>query len=79
MRLNVKAMALCLGIVWGAAVLFTGLANLLWSGYGTVFLKCLASVYPGYKASGSLGDLIIGVSYGLVDGGLFGLESPPKK
>ncbi len=73
MKLNVRAMAFALGILWGAAVLFTGLANFLWSGYGTVFLQCLASVYPGYKASGSLGDVIIGVAYGVVDGGLFGL------
>jgi hypothetical protein len=73
MKLNVRAMAFCMAIIWGAAVLLSGLANLLWSGYGTVFLQCLASVYPGYKASGSAGDLIIGVAYGVVDGGLFGL------
>jgi hypothetical protein len=73
MKLNVKAMAFGMGILWGAAVLFTGLANFLWTGYGTVFLQCLASVYPGYQATGSLGDLVIGVAYGVVDGGVFGL------
>ncbi|MEJ2725286.1 MAG: hypothetical protein P8175_11725 [Deltaproteobacteria bacterium] len=55
MRLNIKAMAFTLGILWGAIVLLTGLANLIWSGYGTGFLQILASVYPGYKASGSVG------------------------
>jgi hypothetical protein len=73
MKLNVKAMAFGIGIVWGAAVLLTGIANLLWTGYGTIFLQCMASVYPGYKASGSIGDLIIGVAYAVVDGGIFGL------
>jgi hypothetical protein len=73
MKLNVKAMAFGIGIVWGAAVLFTGIAHLLWTGYGTIFLQCMASVYPGYNASGSIGDLIIGVAYAVVDGGIFGL------
>ena len=73
MRLNIRAMALAVGILWGAAALVTGLANLIWSEYGTGFLQLLASIYPGYKASGSIGDLIIGVLYALVDGGLFGL------
>lgn len=73
MKLNVKAMAFGIGIVWGAAVLLTGIANLLWTGYGAIFLQCMASVYPGYKASGSIGDLIIGVAYAVVDGGIFGL------
>ena len=73
MKLSVKAMAFGIGILWGAVVLFTGIANLLWSGYGTIFLQGMASVYPGYHASGSIGDLIIGVAYAVVDGGLFGL------
>jgi hypothetical protein len=73
MKLNIKATVLALGILWGAAVLVTGLANLIWSSYGTGFLQLLASIYPGYKASGSIGDLITGVLYSLVDGGLFGL------
>jgi hypothetical protein len=73
MRLNIRAMAFGFGILWGAAVLVTGLANLIWSDYGTGFLRLLASIYPGYEASGSIGDLITGVLYSLVDGGLFGL------
>jgi hypothetical protein len=73
MRLNIKAMALAIGILWSAAVLVTGLANLIWPEYGTEFLQLLASIYPGYKVSGSIGDLIIGVLYALVDGGLCGL------
>jgi hypothetical protein len=73
MRLDVKAMAFALGIVSAVAVLLTGLANLVWPGYAGQFLQLLASVYPGYKASGSLRDLVTGVVYALVDGALFGL------
>ena len=73
MRFNIKAMTFAMGVLWGAVVLITGLANLVWSGYGIGFLKILASVYPGYKASGTVGDLMSGVLYALVDGGIFGL------
>jgi len=73
MRLNIKAMAFGMAILWGGVLLVTGLTNIIWSGYGTNFLQLLASVYPGYNASGSIGDLISGVLYALVDGGLFGL------
>lgn len=73
MPLNIRAMALALAILCGATVFVTGLANLAWSCYGSEFLRLLASVYPGYKASGSVADLIIGILYALVDGALFGL------
>jgi len=73
MRLDVKAMAFALGILSAVAVLVTGLANLVWPGYAGQFLQLLASVYPGYKADGSLRDLVTGVLYSLVDGALFGL------
>lgn len=73
MRLNVKAMIFSLGILWGVVVFTAGLANIIWPGYGSEFLRMLASLYPGYKASGSAGDLITGILYALVDGGLFGL------
>jgi len=73
MKLNIKAMAFAAGIVWAFVVFVAGLANLFWSGYGAAFLKVLASVYPGYHASGKAGDLMAGVLYALVDGALFGL------
>jgi hypothetical protein len=73
MRLSIRGMVLALAILWGAVVLVTGLANLIWTGYGAAFLQILSSVYPGYKASGSMGDLMTGVLYSLVDGALIGL------
>jgi hypothetical protein len=55
------------------ALLLVGAANLIWSGYGVVFLQLMASIYPGYHAAGSLGDLIVGILYALVDGAICGL------
>jgi ABC-type phosphate transport system permease subunit len=72
MRLNPKAMALTIGILWAGALLITGIANSIWSGYGTTFLQVVASIYPGYQAKGSMGDLIVGTLYALVDGAVGG-------
>ena len=60
-------------ILWAGAVFIVGLANLIWPGYGKAFLLMLASIYPGYKASGLFGDMIAGSLYALVDGAIMGL------
>jgi len=73
MKLNVKALVFSLALFWGLAVFITGLANLIWPGYAEAFLKVVASVYPGYKASGMFGDLIVGTLYALLDGAACGL------
>ncbi|NIQ37065.1 MAG: hypothetical protein GTN81_00515 [Proteobacteria bacterium] len=73
MKLNVKALAFAAGILWGLAVLLVGLANLIWSGYGGGFLQIVASIYPGYQATPSIGEVIVGTLYALVDGGICGL------
>jgi hypothetical protein len=73
MKLNVKALASTAGILWALALLLVGAANLVWSGYGVAFLRLMASVYPGYHAAGSVGDLIVGTLYALVDGAVCGL------
>jgi hypothetical protein len=51
----------------------TGVINLIWQGYGDAFLKMMASIYPGYHAAGSLGDLIVGTLCALLDGVICGL------
>lgn len=73
MKFNIKALVLTVAILWGVAVFLTGIANLIWSGYGNTFLNCVASIYPGYHATGSFGDLIVGTLYALVDGAVAGL------
>ena len=73
MKLNLKALVLTAGILWALAIFITAVANLIWSGYGVAFLQAMASVYPGYHASRSIGDVIVGTLYALVDGAICGL------
>ena len=73
MKLNLKALVLTAAILWALAVFLVGGANLIWSGYGGAFLRLMASIYPGYHATGSIGDLIVGALYALVDGAICGL------
>lgn len=73
MKLDIKAMAITLGLVWGAAILLVGIANLMWPNYGQAFLQVTASIYPGYTADASAGQLIVGTLYGLVDGAAAGV------
>ena len=62
MRLNLKAVTLTASIIWALAIFLTGIMNLIWTGYGDAFLKVIASLYPGFKAEGSFGDVIIGTN-----------------
>ncbi len=73
MKLDVKALALTGGLIWGILAMFlSGVANLIWSGYAQGFLDVMASVYPGYNATDGFGQVIIGTLYGLVDGAIAG-------
>lgn len=72
MKLSVKALAISAGLLWGGAILAVGLANMCWTGYGVAFLNMAGSVYPGYTPDGSLGSVITGTLYALVDGGVAG-------
>jgi hypothetical protein len=67
MRLNLKALTIAAAIVWAAAVLIVGVANSIWPGYGKAFLSLLASIYPGFGATGTIGDALVGSAYALVD------------
>ncbi len=73
MKLDIKGVAIALGLVWGFLAMFlTGLANLVWPGYGQSFLNVMASLYPGYAATASIGQVLVGTVYGLVDGAVAG-------
>ncbi|MGA9384830.1 MAG: hypothetical protein WBV63_07385 [Candidatus Sulfotelmatobacter sp.] len=68
MKLNTKALALTSAILWGLAMLVTSLANLIWGNFGEQFLQTTSSVYPGYHATRSITEVIVGTLYGAVDG-----------
>ncbi|MEZ4413965.1 MAG: hypothetical protein R2910_13330 [Gemmatimonadales bacterium] len=72
MRLDLKALAIAGGLLWGGAVLLVGAAHLVWPGYGGAFLDVVSSIYPGYEVGG-FGSVIVGALYGLVDGAVAGL------
>jgi hypothetical protein len=72
MRLNITAMALAFGLIWGGGLLVVGAANLIWPGYGQAFLQLCASIYPGYRPGTGIGSVITGTIYALVDGGVGG-------
>ena len=73
MKLNVKALTITAALIWAGAIFIVGIANMVSSGYGNTFLASVASIYPGYKASGSFGDVIVGTLYALLDGAIGGL------
>lgn len=69
MKLSPKALALTFGVLWGASMLLVGLASLAFEGYGKDFLEVMAAIYPGYKGDvNTIGNVLIGSGYGLVDG-----------
>lgn len=72
MSLNIKALAMTGGVVWGGAFLFLGLANLMVPSYGALALDLGASIYPGYQEPGGLGSVIVVTLYALIDGAVGG-------
>ncbi|VVB94404.1 Uncharacterised protein [uncultured archaeon] len=64
MPLNPKAFGLAAGVMWGLALLVTTLISVS-TGYATMFLNIIASIYLGYSIS-PLGS-IIGLIYGFAD------------
>lgn len=72
MKLDVKALALAAGTLWGLAVLLLGWFG--WTGIGAKIVDALGSVYLGYSPTfigGILGGLWAFFD-GLVTGALFG-------
>ncbi len=70
MKLSVKGLAISAAIIWGAALLIMGSANMMFPGYGTNFLEVMGSVYPGYQPGTGFSSVIIGSLYGVVDAGI---------
>jgi|TARA_B100000745_G_scaffold71849_1_gene43077 hypothetical protein len=68
MMLSPVALAVTAAVIWGAAIFVIGTINALVPGYGDTVLTLVVSIYPGYAASGTLGDLIQGTAYAIFDG-----------
>ncbi len=72
MKLSVEAVTLTGTIFWGVCFLFVSISNYLWPPYGKAFLDLMSSVYPGYRAAGTVGSIINGTLYAFMAGGLGG-------
>lgn len=71
-KLSVKGMAAACALLWGGAMLFGGVAHLIWPSYGGVLLEFAASIYPGYHPNGGPFSVVVATLYGLVDAGCGG-------
>ena len=72
MRLNITAMSMAFGLLWGGCILVVAAANMIWPSYGQAFLQLRASIYPGYRPGTGMGSVVTGTIYALVDGAIGG-------
>jgi len=73
MKLSVKAFAITAAIFWGFALVFVGVANLIWPAYGAEFLNVVSSIYPGYETGTGVTGIVVSSLYGVVDAGIAGM------
>jgi len=71
-QISPKALALAAAILWGGFILLVGAVNLASPLYGVEFLNIACSLYPGFHASRTLLDVLIGTGYGSVVGAIGG-------
>jgi hypothetical protein len=72
MRLNVTALSITVGLLWGGAILVVASAHSIWPSYGGAFLDLMGSIYSGYHPGPGIGSIITGTLYGVVDGAIGG-------
>jgi len=72
MSLSVKGLAGAGAIAWGGCYFLVGIANMVWSTYGTAWLDLAASIYPGYEPTGGFGSVVVLTLYALLDGAVAG-------
>ncbi len=69
---SVKSVTLTSAILWGACMLIVGLINLADASYGAEFLRMMSSIYPGADTTRTLGRVLLGTLYGIIDGAVAG-------
>lgn len=72
MRTSVKAITATSAVLWGACMLLVGLINLADASYGGEFLRMMSSIYPGADTARTIGRVLLGATYGLIDGAFAG-------
>jgi hypothetical protein len=72
MKLSIKGMTIAIALLCGGCVFVFGVMNLVSQSYGMEFLRVISSIYPGFKASRTFVDVLVGTGYGIVDGAIGG-------
>jgi hypothetical protein len=72
-KVSLKAIAIAAGVLWGGAILLLGVINLASPSFGLSFLQVISSVYPGFHVSRTIGDVLTGTVYALIEGAIAGL------
>ena len=72
MKLSIKGMTIAIALLCGGCVFVIGVMNLVSQSYGMEFLKVISSIYPGFHASRTFVDVLVGTGYGIVDGAIGG-------
>jgi hypothetical protein len=72
MTASVKSITMTFAILWGGCMLIVGLINLADPSYGSEFLRMMSSIYPGADTSRTLGRVLLGTLYGVIDGAIGG-------
>lgn len=72
MKLDSKALAITLAVLWGGAVFLVALLNIIWPSYGGTFLDLTSSIYPGFHPGGFVGA-VVGALYAALDGAVLGV------
>ena len=72
MKLSLKGLTIAVALLCGGSVFVIGIINLAAPSYGMQFLEVVSSVYPGFHASGTFVDVLVGTGYGIVDGAIGG-------
>lgn len=72
MKLSIRALTITAALLWGGGMLFVGVLNLASASYGVAFLQMMSSIYPGFHATRTLADVVVGTIYAMVDGAICG-------
>ena len=67
-KFSVCGMAVASGGLWGAAVLFVSIGNLIHPPYGGDFLAFVSSLYPWYQSQPNIPSILFGTAYAMADG-----------
>ena len=72
MKLSIWAFTVTSAIICAGTILLVGIINIFVDGYGWMVLQMASSIYPGYEATNTVGSVLTGTGYALVDGAIGG-------